>query len=622
MDGRFDENRDAGSHLKGSLGAELSDFIVDAAEGCPVEVIKYDLIGSSTDSSEGVEGPETDVGTEISADAEISDVPPASPEGDSDAGMDFSMDGDRALLILFGSQSGNAEGVCAKMGKLASKYGLDATVKGMDEIQISDLEGQKRVLVVCSTWGEGDMPDNAEDLWKAANGVSIPNLSGTYFSVLALGDSDYEYFCQSGIDWDGWFEKQGALRLVPRVDCDVDYDSLADAWMLDALPHVGAVDGSGVFQIDAVEVLKFKASGGKTPTGVEVEAVGALQGFVIPEMSSASRLALFTIHRYDPKATSVGTDEIELEIAGHMTVYDALNQIRNWHDGSLAIPLGSNPVLEVNGRVVLANHVRIDSLVPEAGGSIRVDPAPGFPVIRDLISDLTSLRKAWAKSEPWFNAETGQSQSTESKARVSRQSPICARQQYEAGSSRSRALVHAASDTVPYAPNLLGPSIHAHMWAKFNDERLSRSQRERIVARLADPVEGVFAECDLHALRRHGGEAARASDANLKARRHILHLSKFSGRSGLHVKTFAKTVKGSGLLNETFLAARTLGPLGMLGNLKATMRMATGFTRTGGPLARDLQGYLAPGKLPKIINRRIDGHHEVVALYTELERRL
>ena len=84
----------------------------------------------------------------------------------------------------------------------------------------------------------------------------------------------------------------------------------------------------------------------------------------------------------------------------------------------------------------------------------------------------------------------------------------------------------------------------------------------------------------------------------LDARGRLLHEFRFAGRSGRHVKWFSSTVKWSGNLNETILAAQTMGPLGALMNLPATVRMATGFTRTGGPLARDLQGFLAPGKMP------------------------
>ena len=128
----------------------------------------------------------------------------------------------RSLLVLFGSQSGNSEDVASKIGKAASKYGLEATVKGMDEIQISDMAGQKRIMICCSTWGEGEQPDNAEDLWISANADDSPSMSGVNFSVLSLGDSSYDLFCESGKEWDSWLESKGGFRVNQRVDCDVD----------------------------------------------------------------------------------------------------------------------------------------------------------------------------------------------------------------------------------------------------------------------------------------------------------------------------------------------------------------------------------------------------------------
>ena len=96
---------------------------------------------------------------------------------------------DSSLLILFGSESGNAEDLASIAEKQAKSQGLSPTVKGMDEIEIGDLAGSKNVLIYCSTWGEGDMPDNAIDLWEAANGDSPPNLEGCNFAVCALGAS-------------------------------------------------------------------------------------------------------------------------------------------------------------------------------------------------------------------------------------------------------------------------------------------------------------------------------------------------------------------------------------------------------------------------------------------------
>ena len=156
------------------------------------------------------------------------------------------------LLILFGSESGNSEDLASIAEKQAKSLGLSPSVKGMEEIEIGDLDGAQNVLIFCSTWGEGEMPDNAVDLWEAANGDSPPSLSACNYAVCALGDTSYEFFCQSGKDWDEWFEKQGATRLLDRVDCDVEYDDPAAEFTTNALTLIASA-GVGTGDPQAVE---------------------------------------------------------------------------------------------------------------------------------------------------------------------------------------------------------------------------------------------------------------------------------------------------------------------------------------------------------------------------------
>ena len=74
------------------------------------------------------------------------------------------------LLILFGSESGNSEDLATIAEKQAKSLGISPSVKGMDEIEIGDLSSAQNILIFCSTWGEGEMPDNAIDLWEAEDG--------------------------------------------------------------------------------------------------------------------------------------------------------------------------------------------------------------------------------------------------------------------------------------------------------------------------------------------------------------------------------------------------------------------------------------------------------------------
>ena len=161
----------------------------------------------------------------------------------------------RSILILYGSQSGNSEEVAIQTGKAASNHNLNPIVRAMDEISISEIPKQTRVLVCCSTWGDGEQPDNAEDLWEAANNEDIGSLDGLHFSVLALGDTSYDLFCESGKEWDNWFESKGATRIHDRVDCDVDYEEPAQSWSDAVLVKMAQIeDREIVSDSDAIDV--------------------------------------------------------------------------------------------------------------------------------------------------------------------------------------------------------------------------------------------------------------------------------------------------------------------------------------------------------------------------------
>lgn len=136
------------------------------------------------------------------------------------------------LLIAYGSQSGNAETLAKKLVKEASGRGFAARAAGLDALQPASLAAEKNVIIITSTWGEGDMPDNAVSFWDGLNqNGSSPKLDGLRYSVLALGDMNYgDTFCLAGRKLDERLEQLGASRIHPRVDCDVEFDELAKNW--------------------------------------------------------------------------------------------------------------------------------------------------------------------------------------------------------------------------------------------------------------------------------------------------------------------------------------------------------------------------------------------------------
>lgn len=142
----------------------------------------------------------------------------------------------RTLHILFGSQTGNSESVAHDAANRAKSHGLVPVVKGMDEIDIGQLAKMEYLLIITSTYGEGAMPDNAEMLWEAAKADSAPRLENVKYSILALGDTSYDLFCQAGKDWDERLAALGAQRLFDRIDCDVDFEAPAEQWLSEVIP--------------------------------------------------------------------------------------------------------------------------------------------------------------------------------------------------------------------------------------------------------------------------------------------------------------------------------------------------------------------------------------------------
>ncbi|RHW33256.1 assimilatory sulfite reductase (NADPH) flavoprotein subunit [Lysinibacillus yapensis] len=134
------------------------------------------------------------------------------------------------ITILYGSQTGNAQGLAKKYGEQLEKAGFEVNVSSMSDFKTNNLKKLDHLLVIASTHGEGEPPDNAISFHGFLYGKRAPKLDHVKFAVLSLGDSSYEFFCKTGKDFDEQLEKLGAQRLVERVDCDLDYDEPAAKW--------------------------------------------------------------------------------------------------------------------------------------------------------------------------------------------------------------------------------------------------------------------------------------------------------------------------------------------------------------------------------------------------------
>ncbi|WP_153769978.1 sulfite reductase subunit alpha [Labrenzia sp. CE80] len=143
-----------------------------------------------------------------------------------------------ALNILFGTQTGNAEAVAMDAASVAKSMGLTPLVQALDDVDLNALQAMSHVVIVISTYGEGEMPDNAQLFWDALSAETAPTMEQLNFSVLALGDTGYDDFCQAGKLIDMRLEQLGARRLIARIDCDIDFEDPAAGWIEDVLPKV------------------------------------------------------------------------------------------------------------------------------------------------------------------------------------------------------------------------------------------------------------------------------------------------------------------------------------------------------------------------------------------------
>ena len=146
------------------------------------------------------------------------------------------------VTILFGSQTGTAEGLARRAAKEAGKRGFAAMILDMAQIDAAKLTAEKNVLLITSTYGDGEPPDNAKSLFDAlAAGINLP-LPQLRYSVCALGDTNYTHFCKCGADFDAYLEKLGATRIAPRADCDLDYEENFSTWLNASL--IGLASGA------------------------------------------------------------------------------------------------------------------------------------------------------------------------------------------------------------------------------------------------------------------------------------------------------------------------------------------------------------------------------------------
>ena len=147
----------------------------------------------------------------------------------------------KTISILFGTQTGNSEIVAREAEKVAKKAGLTPTVLDLSECETQTLISSPRLLIVTSTYGEGEMPDNVIELWNKCSELDDNFYEKVNYSVLALGDTSYEKFCEAGKLWDLHLNEKGGKRVLDCVECDVDFEEPSRRWIKEIIPAMTEV---------------------------------------------------------------------------------------------------------------------------------------------------------------------------------------------------------------------------------------------------------------------------------------------------------------------------------------------------------------------------------------------
>jgi sulfite reductase (NADPH) flavoprotein alpha-component len=250
------------------------------------------------------------------------------------------------LTVLYGTESGNSEVLADRAVKAAKKRGFQAVMKNMSEISLSELAKSTKLLVIVSTWGDGEPPETAISFYKEFMNSSH-SLSDLRFSVCGLGDTAYEKFCQIGKDLDARLEQLGATRVFARQDCDVDYEDAFAGWLESALSALAPASAVAVIETAATAYATSVEYGKKNPFPAEtvdkvvLNGEGSAKETLHFEFSLAASglsyepgdaLAVIPVNAPEmvrdiiQAAKLTGNEEVEVKAVGRKLLADALRE--------------------------------------------------------------------------------------------------------------------------------------------------------------------------------------------------------------------------------------------------------------------------------------------------------
>jgi sulfite reductase (NADPH) flavoprotein alpha-component len=258
------------------------------------------------------------------------------------------------LTVISASHTGNGRKISEKLVAAVQALGLQARLVKAGDYNPRDIAKEKLLYVVISTHGDGDPPDEARAIYEFLGTKRAPQLPELQYSVLALGDTSYPKFCEAGRVVDERLAKLGAKRLLPRVDCDVDFEKLAQTWVDDALARMREIKD------------KLAPAGGQTgsaiPTGVAPQAAPAP---VAPELTRAhpATAEVLANQRIVGRGALREVRHVELAFPGLGNLYkpgDALGIVHRNPDGAIEAVLKAT---KLDGAATVTHEGKTHTLV-------------------------------------------------------------------------------------------------------------------------------------------------------------------------------------------------------------------------------------------------------------------
>jgi sulfite reductase (NADPH) flavoprotein alpha-component len=264
----------------------------------------------------------------------------------------------QSIQVLFGTESGNAEGMALIIHQLAEALGYESELIDMAQFEPTMLPKWQTVFMAISTNGEGEMPINAEACWEEAQSITNNALGHLKFAILSLGDSAYDYFCQAGIDWDNYLVSQGANAIIEREDVDADFYQPSIDWISQAFV---ALTGKEEDQIEAMlEKLLSQQEEQQTDSGQSYNESNPWMAKLIEKRDlcaseSSKTVQHFALSLAGSDITYKPGDCIEVLAENDPALVENLMQLMFWNDSSKVNVAGKSMPL----REALSYHVEI-----------------------------------------------------------------------------------------------------------------------------------------------------------------------------------------------------------------------------------------------------------------------